>query len=277
MSHGAVGAGGQPRRASTPTAAGTSGSGRVVLLGGEAGVGKTALLRRFAAELASEARLLRGQCDRLATPRPLGPLFDIAGSDARLERLLTDNAPRDVLFRALLGGLAASSKPTLLVIEDAHWADEATLDLLRYLARRVEASHSLTVISYRDDEIGPRHPLRQMLGDLATAATVDRLLVEPLTAESVAAVAAGTGIDPTELHARTRGNPFFVTEVLAAGGGIPETVRDAVLARAARLPQEAWEALEAAAVIRSHHRAATSRRRLRSRRATRWRRCWPAG
>jgi DNA-binding CsgD family transcriptional regulator len=227
----------------------SSGSGRVILLGGVAGVGKSVLLRRFAAELTPEARVLRGQCDPLATPRPLGPLFDIASGDARLERLLADSAPRDVIFRALLSSLATGSKPALLVIEDAHWADEATLDLVRYLARRVEATRSLTVISYRDDEIGPRHPLRQMFGDLATAGTIDRLSVEPLTVEGVAILATGTGIDPTHLHARTRGNPFFVTEVLAAGGSIPETVRDAVLARAARLPHDAWQTLEAAAVI----------------------------
>lgn len=226
-----------------------SGSGTLVLLAGEAGAGKTALLRRFVAELGADAAVLLGQCDALSTPRPLGPLFDIADAEPSLRRLLAADAPRDTLFRAVLARLTSGSRPVVLAIEDAHWADEATLDLVRFLSRRVERTNSVVVITYRDDETGPRHPLRRVLGDLAAAPAVQRLSIQPLTPHGVAALAAGTGLDAAELHARTGGNPFFVTAVIAAGGGVPETVRDAVLARAARLPVAAWAVLEAAAVI----------------------------
>jgi DNA-binding CsgD family transcriptional regulator len=228
-----------------------AGHGSLVLLGGEAGVGKTTLLRRFLAEIRADAVCLIGHCDVLTTPRPLGPLFDVAAADAGLDRLLRDDAPRDLLFRTTLARLASGTRPTVLAVEDAHWADEATLDLIRYLGRRVDASHGLVVVTYRDDEIGRDHPLRRLLGDLATTAAVHRLEVRPLTAAGIAALAAGSGLDATELYARTRGNPFYATEVLAAIGEIPATVRDAVLARIARLPAGARSMLEAAAVLDS--------------------------
>ncbi len=227
------------------------GEGSLLLIGGEAGAGKTALLRRFADVIRPSATVLVGHCEALSTPRALGPLFDIANAEPELRRLLTDDAPRDRLFRAVLTRLTSGHRPTVLAIEDAHWADEATLDLLRFLGRRIENTRSLVLVTYRDDEVGARHPFRLVLGDLAAATGVHRLTIPPLTARAVAALAAGSGIDAEELHARTGGNPFFVTAVIAAGGGVPETVRDAVLARAGRLPAAAWSALEAASVIGS--------------------------
>jgi DNA-binding CsgD family transcriptional regulator len=225
------------------------GSGGMVLLGGEAGAGKTALLRRFMDDSRAESVVLLGQCDALSTPRALGPLIDIARADPALQRLLDDNAPRDALFRAVLDRLSAGSRSVLLAIEDVHWADEATLDLVRYLARRVTLTRALIVVTYRDDEVGHRHPFRTVLGDLATTAAVHRLTVPRLTPEAVGTLAEGSNIDPDALFARTQGNPFFVTAVITAGGEIPATVRDAVLARAVRLPHDAWAVLEAAAVI----------------------------
>jgi DNA-binding CsgD family transcriptional regulator len=227
----------------------SEGQGSLVLLAGEAGAGKTAVLRRFVAENRAGARVLVGHCDALSTPRVLGPLFDIARQDAALRRFQEDTSPRDLVFRGVLDRLAAGRRVTLLAIEDAHWADEATLDLLRYLGRRIEPTRGLVIVTYRDDEVGSRHPLRHVLGDLATSAAIHRLEVRPLSIEGVATLAAGSGIDADELHARTGGNPFFVTEVLAANGGIPSNVRDAVLARVARLGRPAWDVLEAAAVI----------------------------
>jgi DNA-binding CsgD family transcriptional regulator/tetratricopeptide (TPR) repeat protein len=226
-----------------------AGRGCLLFLGGEAGVGKTSLLRRFIAEAQDSVRALVGHCDALSTPRPLGPLFDIG--DSALTRLLDEHAPRDLLFRTLLSRLTSRTRGTLLAIEDAHWADEATLDLLRYLGRRVTGTRALTIVTYRNDEVGPRHPLRRLLGDLATVDSVQRLDLPPLSAESVKALATGSGLDAAALHERTHGNPFFVTEVLAAGGEIPPSVRDAVLARASRLAPSAWAVLEAAAVIGS--------------------------
>jgi hypothetical protein len=178
--------------------------------------------------------VLIGACDPLSTPQPLGPLADIADSaGAQLQRLLvTAPAQRHELFRALLGWLTHSLEPVVLVFEDLHWADEATLDLLRFLGRRIGATCTLLVGSYRSDEVGRRHPLRVTIGDLATTAMVHRLRLPPLSAAAVAALAHETALDPAELHRQTAGNPFFVTEVIAAGGrGIPLSVRDAVLAR----------------------------------------------
>jgi DNA-binding CsgD family transcriptional regulator len=223
------------------------GRGSLLLLGGEAGVGKTTLLRRFLVEASSRARVLIGHCDALSTPRALGPLFDVG--EPALNRLLDAGAPRDRIFQTLLARFNSRTRATLLAIEDAHWADEATLDLLRYLGRRIDSTHGFVVATYRDEEVGIRHPLRRVLGDLATTGAVQRVTLDPLTLQSVSALAEGSAIDPLELHTRTRGNPFFVTEILAAGGDIPPTVRDAVLARVSRLAPAAREVLEAAAVI----------------------------
>src|SRR5262249_2708012 len=143
--------------------------GRVVLIGGEAGIGKTALVQEFAARR-GDARLLWGGCDALFTPRPLAPLHDIAQQTqgALLTRVNSTLGP-NAIFTAALDELARI--PPLLVLEDLHWADEATLDLLKYLARRIDRTHTLLVATYRDDELGERHPLRFVLGDLPRSST----------------------------------------------------------------------------------------------------------
>ena len=235
-----------------------AGQGRFVLVGGEAGVGKTALLGQFCGMARGRARVLIGACDALSTPRPLGPLLDIAaGAGGVLDRLMSGDAPRDQIFRATLTELGAGLTPTLVVIEDAHWADEATLDLLRFLGRRLDLLRTLVVVTYRDDEVGPRHPLRLLLGDLTTTAAIRRMGIPPLSEAGIRVLASGSGLDPTALHRLTGGNPFFATEVLAdkaaaaVAGGIPATVHDAVLARTSRLPPLARELLDAAAVIGS--------------------------
>jgi DNA-binding CsgD family transcriptional regulator len=227
------------------------GHGCLLLVGGEAGVGKTALVHHFLEDACATAHVMLGQCDALSTPPPLGPLFDIARADPAFHQLLADSSPRDLLYRRVLDRLRGASDPVILVIEDAHWADEATLDLLRYLGRRIDGTRSLLIVTYRDDEIGPRHPFRRLLGDLAAIPSVQRLPVRPLTLQGVTSLAQGSGVDPPELFARTRGNPFFVTAVLASGGAMPPTVQDAVLARAARLSSRAWSVLEAAAILGS--------------------------
>jgi DNA-binding CsgD family transcriptional regulator/tetratricopeptide (TPR) repeat protein len=228
-----------------------SGRGSLVLVAGEAGVGKTTLVREFTRTLPACVRLLWGACDRLSLPRPLGPLVDMAPVlGDRFARLLELEGPPAGLFAALRQALGAA--PHVLVFEDMHWADDATLDLLRHLGRRLDATRTLLVATYRDDEIGPGHPLRVALGDLAKSDAAHRLKLESLTADGVRSLAAGSGLDPQELHRRTGGNPFFVTEVLAAGGtSLPPTLRDAVLARAAHLSASGRRALEAAAVLGS--------------------------
>jgi DNA-binding CsgD family transcriptional regulator/tetratricopeptide (TPR) repeat protein len=228
------------------------GQGRLLFLGGEAGIGKTALVRHFVDRAQPRARVLVGACDPLSTPRPLGPLLDIAAQlNGDLFRLATQESPRRIdLFVAALAVL--SEQATVAVIEDLHWADEATLDLIRYLGRRIGSTKTLLIATFRDDELGPDHSLRLVLGDLATAPAVRRLELRPLSGEAVGILAQGTDLDPNDLHRLTNGNPFFVTEVvLAAETGLPATVRDAVLARAARLSPAARVALDAAAAIGS--------------------------
>jgi ATP/maltotriose-dependent transcriptional regulator MalT len=222
------------------------GPGALLFVEGEAGIGKTALLRAFAARVAERWPVRWGACDALQTPRPLGPLHDIAGQiGGELADALAGEADRLRVFGAFLDGLTRG--PSLVLIEDLHWADEATLDLLRYVGRRIARTRSLVVGSFRSDELGPAHPLRLLLGDLATSG-VQRLTPEPLSADGVRQLAGERRIDVGELHRVTGGNPFFVTEVLAAGGGVPATVRDAVLTRAARLGESARAILDAAAV-----------------------------
>jgi DNA-binding CsgD family transcriptional regulator len=219
--------------------------GRVVFVSGEAGVGKTALVRRFCDEARGSARLLEGACDALFTPRPLGPVADVAAqAGGQLEQLIEDGARAHEVLGALLEEL--KRRPTVLVLEDLHWADEATLDLLRLLARRVGSTRALVVGTYRDDELHPTHPVRVALGGLQCA----HMRLVPLTLDAVRVLAAQHHVDAAELHRATGGNPFFVTEVLAGGAAdVPPTVRDAVLARAARLDADARAVLEAVAVV----------------------------
>lgn len=204
-------------------------SGRLALVGGEAGTGKTSLARTFAEACPDGVRVLWGTCDPLSTPRPLAPFQDMAP----FALLLGERRARHGLLTALLEEL---SVPSVMVVEDAHWADEATLDAVRFIGRRVTRTRSVVVVTYRDDEVGAGHPLRTVLGDLATAAGCERLHVPPLTPEGVRSLAAGKALDAERLHRVTGGNAFYVTEVLAAPGWtVPLSVTDAVLARVSRL------------------------------------------
>jgi len=226
-----------------------AGEGGVALVSGEAGIGKTSLVEQFVKESESMCRILMGGCDALFTPRPFGPLHDIASQTrGKLKSLLDSDAQELNIFSEVLNEL--KKQATILIIEDIHWADEATLDLIKYLGRRVRQTKSLIVLTYRDDEVGTNHPLRIVLGDFASSKSVRRLPLPPLSEEAVRLLASDQkDLDPVSLHRQTNGNPFFVTEVLASGGGIPSSVRDAVLARAARLSASGLSVLEAAAVI----------------------------
>jgi predicted ATPase len=153
-----------------------SGQGRIALIGGEAGIGKTTFITRFLAARGKAPRILIGNCDSLFTPSPLGPLYDIARNHGgRILAQLESEAPRAQLFSTMLDLLRDRDRPTIVVIEDVHWADEATIDLLKYLGRRIVETHALVILSYRNDEIGSRHLLRPLLGDLATVAAAIRI------------------------------------------------------------------------------------------------------
>ncbi len=224
--------------------------GRLVFLGGEAGSGKTSVVRELARRAGRRALVLAGGCDPLGTPRPLSPLLDIATDpESGLSDLVGEDAEPYDLFAVLLRRLKGTIRPTLLVVEDVHWADEATLDLLRYLGRRIDDSNALVVVTYRDDELRPDHPLRRVLGDLASnRRSVLRLAIEPLSLDAVTTLAAGSGVAAEQLHRVTGGNAFFVSEILAAGDDLPVSIQDAVLARVTRLGTAARQVVEAVSI-----------------------------
>lgn len=225
------------------------GHGRLVLLGGEAGVGKTALLRAFCGP-DRPARVLWGACERLFTPRALGPFLDIAGAAGIELGTLPPHGRAPYELLGLLAGELEGRPPTVLVVEDVHWADVGTLDVLKLLARRIAGWPVLALVSFRDDQLTHSAPLQIVLGELAGARAVERCRVSPLSLEGVRTLAEPAGVDAERLFERTCGNPFFVTEALAAGEvELPDSVRAAVLARAAHLAPPARRLLEAAAVV----------------------------
>ncbi|OBA73720.1 LuxR family transcriptional regulator [Mycobacterium sp. 1554424.7] len=200
---------------------------------------------------------MRGWCDALVTPRPLGPLIDaladLPGEQAARLRAAIDAGDGEAIYSRLTATFS-DRKPSVWVIEDAHWADGATLDLLRFLARRIDGLPVLLVVSYRDDEIGDAHPLAVLLGDLATCPAVSRIGLDPLTDAAVTTLAVGTGVNADALYRLTGGNPFYVTEVLAAGPDVltrealPRSVSEAVWGRLARLSTPARQVAQAVAV-----------------------------
>lgn len=231
-----------------------AGRGAMALVAGEAGIGKTTFVRHFA-QAQAEALVVVGHCDPLFTPAPLGPLYDIARAlKGPMLDILDAGASRAALFSNILAYLRTLERPAVIVVEDIHWADEATLDWIKYLARRLEGMKLLFIATYRDDE--PTVQLRQLLGELAGAPSVSRITLEGLSTASIAVLAKGKAIDPVALHRQTSGNPFFVTEVLASkAGGIPASVRDAVLGRATKLSPAGRCLLETAAAIGPRVRA----------------------
>jgi DNA-binding CsgD family transcriptional regulator len=231
-------------------AAAMAGAGSVALVSGEAGIGKTTIVDAFEVHATEAgARSLRGSCDALHTPRPLGPLLDIARAvGGRLRALAENGTDREQLFATLLDELSRPAVPTLIIFEDVHWADEATLDLLKFLGRRIGQTSALMVVTFRDDALPPEHPLRGVLADLPRKA-VRRFTLPRLSEAAVEELAREAGRPATGLYTLTSGNPFFVTEVLAGAAGVPASVRDAVFARAARLDGAARAVLDAVSLV----------------------------
>ncbi|GIJ72309.1 AAA family ATPase [Virgisporangium ochraceum] len=235
------------------TRAAAEGTGSVVLVFGEAGIGKSSLLQTARSVLPAEGRLLVGYCDDLSTPRPFGPLRDLVGAvGAGLARAL-DASDRTRAPDALRAELDRPGQPTVLAVEDAHWADEATLDVLQFLVRRITALPAVLILTYRDDELGPEHPLHRLLGLASRTPGTRRLPLQKLSTSAVRRLTEQSALDPDDVYAVTAGNPFFVTEVVAAGGArkVPPTIADAVRGRVAGLPEASREALEQLAVLPS--------------------------
>lgn len=221
------------------------------MVSGEAGIGKTALLDAFTSRLPPGTRVLRGSCDPIVPSRPFAPVVDIAAQVGGGLRTALAAADRDGVFEQFLALLRSQRPGAVVIFEDLHWADSATLDLLRVVGRRLPETAVLLMGTYRGHEVPGEHPLRLALGDMSSA-NVSELVVPPLSVAAVDTLVAGTGLNAKELHDTTGGNPFFVTEVIASGGAaLPPTVRDAVAARVARLTHAAKQILRAAAVLGS--------------------------
>jgi DNA-binding CsgD family transcriptional regulator/tetratricopeptide (TPR) repeat protein len=225
------------------------GRGRVVLLHGEAGIGKTSVISALRADPPDRVRVLVGSCDAMSTPRTLGPLRDLAESvGPRLGEALR-GGDRDEVFTAIQEELRVEPG-TILVIEDAHWADEATLDVLRFLARRIDTLPGVVVLTYRD-EIDRDHPLNRLLGDLGHRDGVERLALHRLSPAAVGALTEGSGLDAESVFAQTSGNPYFVSELVASAdeASVPPTVVAAVTGRMRRLDRETQDHVEQLAVV----------------------------
>jgi predicted ATPase len=239
------------------------GRGTIVFVSGEAGIGKTTLLRNLAAMIPHNWSVHWGSNDDLNTPRPLSPLLDVAkdlglSEQALLHTKITDR--QSEIYGAFLQALRQRRLPTLLMFEDMHWADSSTCDLVRFVGRRMADLPVLWVLSFRDDELSQNHPLRRVIADLPSNDTI-RMPLAALSTKAVHSMLQGTSLRDElaaiELHELTAGNPFFVTELLAARGAsavypnveqstLPLTVRDAVLGRAQRLSESARELLNLA-------------------------------
>jgi DNA-binding CsgD family transcriptional regulator len=224
-------------------------SGKLVFVAGEAGLGKSSLVERFVSEHRRDARTLWGACDGLSTPRALAPVHEIAAQTVALGgQVARDDESRDWLFRVLLEDLSRPERACVVVLEDLHWADAATLDFLRFIGRRIQRTSAVFVATYRDEELSANHPVRLTLGEL-TGHHVIRMRLAPLSLAAVEVLARESGRDAGRLHQITGGNPFFVREVLASPGElVPETVRDAVLARLVRCSPATRELAELVAI-----------------------------
>jgi DNA-binding CsgD family transcriptional regulator len=248
-----------------------SGRGEMVLVCGESGAGKTSVVEAFVQSWVRDERVLWGACDPLPTPRPLGPVHDVAHLLAPATRSVLDRGdqPYDI-FAAVYDDLRTA--PSVLVLDDLHWADQGTVDLLRFVLRRVAQTRSLVVGMVRDDELAVGHPMRALLGDVARSARASTVSLPALSERGVRDLIGERPVDPEWLHGITGGNAFFVCEMLehhgsgggrahssgggrahssegggarggTRGGDLPTTVRDAVLARTAGLDAAAWDLL----------------------------------
>lgn len=220
------------------------GRGGMTLVSGESGAGKSTLLQAFTDACAGDLPVLWSACDPLSTPRPLGPFHDLAGQFGEdvTTSLRRAGQPHEI-FMAVFEHLRVH--PSVLVVDDLHWADQGTVDLLRFLLRRIRVTGSMVVGALRDEEIGTSHPLRALLGDIARSPDAQVTAVRPLTIEAITELVDGRPLNPEWLQRLTGGNPFYVVEMLEHGGGgeIPRTVRDAILERTNGLDGAAWDLL----------------------------------
>lgn len=221
--------------------------GHCLFLCGEAGIGKTSLVRAFCQEIKDDCKILQGTCDALFTPRPLAPLYDIAWQmQSDIMQKVTGKTDRTALFTGFLQELSAQKEPIVLIFEDIHWADEATLDFIKFLARRITHIHCLFVLTFRDNEIHSAHALRNVLGQLPFDA-FSRLQLVPLSRNAVDKMAEEKGYRGEDVYSISGGNPFYVNEILASySPGVPDNIKDSVLSvfnRHDEKTRRVWEIL----------------------------------
>ncbi len=229
------------------------GKGGIALIGGEAGIGKTSLLEAFRSQLNKQCKVLWGGSDALFTPRPLGPLYDMTpGLSQKIQTQLADGVQPSLLYRSMLEEIEQSPHGTILIFEDAHWADYATLDLLKYVGRRISILPAVLIISFRNDEVDTDHPLTAVFGELPSDHTT-RIDLQALSKSAVESLGVPTGYSLNDLYGITGGNPFFVTELLECRHNpesvIPASIKDAVSSRLLRLSSAERSLLEAISVI----------------------------
>jgi hypothetical protein len=226
-----------------------AGAGQAVFISGEAGIGKSSLLGEFFARAHSDSVVARGFCEALSTPRALGPVLEILSRlGVKSPSEIEASHSREKAFNEALARLRVAEQETIVVLEDLHWADEASLDFVRFLARRIGQTRALLLTSYRNDEAGSGHPLRLVLGDLS-GKHVTRMRLPPLSADAVNALARRKDRDGARLYALTGGNAFLVTELLSSPGeDVPVTVQDSLIARLSRCAPAAQRACELVAL-----------------------------
>jgi DNA-binding CsgD family transcriptional regulator/tetratricopeptide (TPR) repeat protein len=235
-----------------------NGRGKVVSFSGEAGIGKTSLVRAFAEAIPEDALILRGGCEDLSTSRPLGPLFDMCGAldDAFFDVLINDQQPA-IIANQLLIRLQRSARPVVMIVEDMHWADEATFDLIRMLARRASDLAMLLVLTYRDNEGESAYQISRLLGSISKQDLI-HIPLSPLSLGAISEMCGGDREAATKIQKITNGNPFFVTEIIAGGDdlshALPRSIRDAVWARMAGRSKEQGALLEALSIMPSGSR-----------------------
>lgn len=223
----------------------TAGEGHSVFINGEAGIGKTSLVKAFCKLYKNNYNIYQGVCDALFSPRPLAPLYDVV-SQVTNGMWTEADMPEDraLLFTKFFHQLTTIQHPFIIVFEDIHWADEATLDFIRFFARRITQTNCLFLLTCRIDEIPARHPLKYLPGQLPPD-TFTRLQLTPFSKKAVETMAAEKGYKGEDVYSISGGNPFYVNEILASySPGIPDNIKDSILSvysRQAEQTKKIWQ------------------------------------